>query len=108
MQDEVNCPECNHPVPIPRATSVRAAVAVLDRSGHGPRSTLVHADEDTDTAQLQEIISELKDLPYPQRFILCRETLPEHSDVFDALERSLPLSDMGLEGKTLTDQAGTH
>ena len=76
----VECPSCGEKFQagIPGQLALKAATAVLDRTGFGPKSTVEH-QKAPEQASIQGIVSDLLMLPLGDREALAASILPEYA-----------------------------
>jgi len=95
---KVKCPGCGecHEVKFPSQASLKAALAVYDRVGLGTHQT-VHSTKEkakgSAPEQLQELVKDLMELPYPDRLLLSRAILPEQDEVSAQLASAARVDD---------------
>ena len=77
-----SCSEVNF-VKVPDSVAVRASVAVLDRTGHGPTQKIQPVKPESE--DIQGLAEELCQLPLETRVALAIRMLPEHAAQLDAL-----------------------
>lgn len=78
----ITCQECGQKTParIPTSVSVKAATAILDRGGLGPKATMVHEKGKSDEDAFLDLLYEMRQLSYNERLTLAQSILPELED----------------------------
>ena len=78
----VKCSKCEEwsTVKVPDSLALKAALAVMDRTGMGPGKTVIHEKKEglaSHRDALETLMQEILALPYPERVALAQGILPE-------------------------------